>query len=103
VIELQHFDSSSNKNTRAPIAMKLRTQKDGCLQTNVVARLTVVQGQKESLFKESWLKMLSLLADKLLQLLEEVAPMLAPSLLLVVEEVVVATPLSPPTSIPSST
>jgi hypothetical protein len=35
MFELQHFDPSSNQNTRAPIlAMKLRTQKDGCLQTN---------------------------------------------------------------------
>jgi hypothetical protein len=34
VIELEHFDPSVNQNTRAPIAMKLCTQKDGCLQIN---------------------------------------------------------------------
>jgi hypothetical protein len=32
VIELKHFDPSVNQNSRAPVAMKLRTQKDGCLQ-----------------------------------------------------------------------
>jgi hypothetical protein len=33
VIELQHFDPSASKNTRVPVAMKLNTPKDGCLQT----------------------------------------------------------------------
>jgi hypothetical protein len=33
VFELQHFDPSVNQNSRAPVDMKLRTQKDGCLQT----------------------------------------------------------------------
>jgi hypothetical protein len=32
VFELKHFDPSVNQNSRAPVAMKLRTQKDGCLQ-----------------------------------------------------------------------
>jgi hypothetical protein len=33
VFELKHFDPSVNQNSRAPVDMKLRTQKDGCLQT----------------------------------------------------------------------
>jgi hypothetical protein len=33
VIELKHFDPSPvNQNSRAPVDLKLRTQKDGCLQ-----------------------------------------------------------------------
>jgi hypothetical protein len=35
VFELKHFDPSVNQNSRAPVdKKKLRTQKDGCLQTN---------------------------------------------------------------------
>jgi hypothetical protein len=32
VFELKHFDPSVNQNSRAPVDMKLRTKKDGCLQ-----------------------------------------------------------------------
>jgi hypothetical protein len=40
VIELKHLDPSVNQNSRAPVAMKLRTQKDGCLQTKESATST---------------------------------------------------------------
>jgi hypothetical protein len=37
VIELKHFDPSVNQNSRAPVDMKLHTQKDGCLQIKHLA------------------------------------------------------------------
>jgi hypothetical protein len=38
VFELQHFDPSVNQNLRAPVDMKLRTQKDGCLQIELLSQ-----------------------------------------------------------------